>query len=211
MYRFGDFTIDTDAAELRRADSRVELRAKCFDLLVFLASHSGKLLTKEDLLEHVWPDAVVEEATLSRTIAELREALGDDAASPKYIETAARRGYRFVARVETRPQASAIVFLLTHAGRELPLADGEHVIGRSANVSIPIYSRSISRQHARIIIDGSSASIEDLGSKNGTLVNGIAVQGRVPLSLGDEVRVGDETLTLWSIKDATTEERPSEP
>jgi DNA-binding winged helix-turn-helix (wHTH) protein len=210
MYRFDEFIIDAEAGELRRGDKRVELRAKCFDLLLFLASHPGKLLTKDELLRHVWPDTIVADATLSRTIADVREALSDDAASPKYIETVARRGYRFVAPVETRVHGSPIAFLLTHEGRELPLANGEHVIGRSADVSIPIYSRSISRRHARIIIDGSSASIEDLGSKNGTLVNGRAVQGRVPLSPGDKISVGDETLTLWSIKDVTTEKRPVE-
>lgn len=209
MYAFDGFVLDVEAGELRLDDERIELRAKCFDLLLFVLENRDKLLTKETILDHVWPDVVVAAATVSRTITELREALGDDPASPKYIETVARRGYKFIAPVHVRPRETEgrVSFVLTHEGRDHPLAAGEHVIGRSPEASIPIYMRDISRRHARIVIDGESATIEDLDSKNGTLVNGRAVQGKVPLSPGDVIRVGEATLTLWSAGDVTTEQR----
>jgi DNA-binding winged helix-turn-helix (wHTH) protein len=211
VYAFDGFELDVEAAELRRGHERIELRAKCFDLLRFLIENPGKLLTKEVLLERVWPDAVVADATLSRTMTEIREALGDDVGSPRYIRTVARRGYKFVGAVEARDRERQhrVLLVLTYEGRDYPLAAGEYVIGRSPEASIPIYMRSISRRHARIVVDGQAAWIEDLGSKNGTLVNGRAVQGRVPLSPGDQVRLGDETLILWSATDVTTERRES--
>ena len=81
-YAFGPFTVDVDAAELRNGQEKIALRPKCFDLLVDLLAHRGKLVTKEQLMERVWSDVVVNDATISRTVAALRAALGDDSSQP---------------------------------------------------------------------------------------------------------------------------------
>jgi DNA-binding winged helix-turn-helix (wHTH) protein len=208
-FEFGPFTLRVEAGELWREDQRVDLRPKCFDLLLFLLEHRGKLIRRETLFDQFWPDVVVSDATLSRTMTELREALGDDAATPRYIETVPRRGYKFIAAAgETKPPQRASrtpTFSLVYRGEQHALIPGEHIIGRSNDVSIPIFTRQISRHHARIVIDGETAVIEDLGSRNGTFVNGDAIRGTVRLQSRDEIRVGDETLVLWSLKDASTE------
>ena len=80
-------------------DLPIPLTPKAFDLLAFLAANPGRLLTKDELLQAVWPDAVVEESNLSYHIFAIRKALGDGSDSDKYIETVPKRGYRFIARV----------------------------------------------------------------------------------------------------------------
>lgn len=81
------------------------LAPKAFALLHHLASHAGRLVTKADLMAAIWPDVFVGDAVLKSSIRELRKALGDDPRHPRYIETAHRRGYRFIAPVVTAEQA----------------------------------------------------------------------------------------------------------
>jgi DNA-binding winged helix-turn-helix (wHTH) protein len=82
-----------------RGDTVVPLTPKLLDLLLHLLDHAGELVTKEALLDAIWPDANVTDNALTQAISELRQALGDDPASPRYIKTVARRGYRFIAAV----------------------------------------------------------------------------------------------------------------
>jgi len=84
-----------------RGDSVVPLTPKLLDLLLHLLDHAGELVTKEALLDAIWPDANVTDNALTQAISELRQALGDDPSSPRYIKTVARRGYRFIAAVAT--------------------------------------------------------------------------------------------------------------
>ena len=74
----------------------LELRPQCLDLLKHMAERPGQLLSKQELMDAVWHDKVVTEASLSQAIKQLRTAIGDDAQSPRYIETVHRRGYRFI-------------------------------------------------------------------------------------------------------------------
>jgi adenylate cyclase len=98
-YRFGPFTVDRERYRIARGDAGVELTPKLLDLLLHLLDHAGTLVTKEQLLDALWPDANVTDNALTQAVSELRQALGDDAASPQYIKTVARRGYRFIAPV----------------------------------------------------------------------------------------------------------------
>jgi TolB-like protein/Tfp pilus assembly protein PilF len=82
-----------------RDDAVVPLTPKLLDLLLHLLDHAGELVTKEALLDAIWPDANVTDNALTQAISELRQALGDDPSSPRYIKTVARRGYRFIAAV----------------------------------------------------------------------------------------------------------------
>lgn len=211
-FSFGPFTLDVEGAELRRGGEKVAVRPKCFDLLVYLVGQRGRVVLKEELLDKVWPDVVVNDATLNRTVTELRAALGDDADHPQYIETVSRRGYKFIGSIAQPPtQKQAADLALVYNDREFPLADGEYIIGRGVDATIPIYDSAASRQHARVIVAGTTVTVEDLGSRNGTYVNGSKVTGKVELHTGDEIRIGGDCLVLWSRTGATTSLRPSPP
>jgi DNA-binding winged helix-turn-helix (wHTH) protein/tetratricopeptide (TPR) repeat protein len=96
---FGSFCLDLDSERLWRGGDPVPLRPKAWALLRYLAERPERLVSKEELLVTVWHDVTVTGATLQVTIRNLREALGDDARQPRYIETVRSRGYRFVAPV----------------------------------------------------------------------------------------------------------------
>ena len=101
LYRFGGFAADRVAYRVTRDDSALDLTPKLLDLLFFLLDRPGQLVTKEELLDAVWPGANVTENAMAQAVSDLREALDDDAGSPTYIRTIARRGYRFIAPVDT--------------------------------------------------------------------------------------------------------------
>ena len=98
-YRFGNFTLDLNSGFLRRGDEQVSLRPKAFDALVFLVERHGRLVTKAELIEALWPDTAVTDNSLAHCLLEIRRALGDD--SQQVIRTVARRGYVFAAPVRT--------------------------------------------------------------------------------------------------------------
>src|SRR3989442_8412384 len=98
-YRFGEFTVDADQKVLLREDKPLPLSPKLFDTLLILVESSGRIVQKEELMNRLWPDSFVEEANLTSNIQQLRKSLGDNARKPIYIETVARRGYRFVAPI----------------------------------------------------------------------------------------------------------------
>lgn len=100
-YRFGPFVADRTAYRVSRGSIALDLTPKLLDLLFYLLDRPATLVTKESLLDDVWPDANVTDNALAQAISDLRDALGDSASSPTYILTVARRGYRFVAPVET--------------------------------------------------------------------------------------------------------------
>ncbi len=100
---FGPFVVDVVNAALWRDAQRLAVRPKTFDVLVYLVSHAGTLVSHEALLDTVWPETAVGDAVLKVSIGELRQVLGDTAKSPRYIATVPRRGYRFMAPVSPVP------------------------------------------------------------------------------------------------------------
>ncbi len=99
-YRFGPFQLDIRERRLSRGSEVIPLRLKVFDTLRVLVENAGRLVTKQELLDTVWPDAAVEENNLNHNVSVLRKALGEKATGQQYIETVPRVGYRFVALVE---------------------------------------------------------------------------------------------------------------
>src|SRR5437016_14147817 len=100
FHRFGEFTVDGDQKVLLRNDSPLPLAPKVFDTLLILLDSRGRIVEKEELMKRLWPDSFVEESNLTFNIQQLRKALGDNARQPRFIETVARRGYRFIAEVK---------------------------------------------------------------------------------------------------------------
>ena len=101
-YRFGAFEADAATGELRRQGVRVRLNAQPFQVLMMLLDQPGQLLTREEISRELWPDGtyVDYEHGVNSAVNRIREALGDTASNPRFVETLARRGYRFVAPVE---------------------------------------------------------------------------------------------------------------
>lgn len=99
VYEFGRFRLDANDRILLDGDKAVRLTEKVFNLLLLLVERGGHLVTKEELMEEVWPDSVVEENNLTVNMSALRKALGEKQDGGQYVETVPRRGYRFVADV----------------------------------------------------------------------------------------------------------------
>ena len=98
---FDEYRLDAENATLWRDDQPLALRPKTFDVLHYLVQHAGELVRKETLMEEVWADAYVVEGVLTTSMSELRKLLGDSGKAPRFIATAYRRGYRFIAPVES--------------------------------------------------------------------------------------------------------------
>ena len=105
-YRFGPFHLDVRERRLSRGDEVIPLRLKVFDTLLVLVENAGRLVTKQEMLDTVWPETTVEENNLNHNVSVLRKALGEKATGQQYIETVPRVGYRFAAPVDAAvPQA----------------------------------------------------------------------------------------------------------
>jgi DNA-binding winged helix-turn-helix (wHTH) protein len=103
VVRFGLFELDLSAGELRKSGIKLRLQGQPFQVLTLLLERAGEVVTREELQQKLWPsDTFVDfDHSLNTTINKVREALGDSASSPRYVETLARRGYRFIAPVQT--------------------------------------------------------------------------------------------------------------
>jgi DNA-binding winged helix-turn-helix (wHTH) protein len=197
--RFGEFALDTDLRQLRGPAGELHLSPKAFDLLVLLVTDRSRVLPKLELHERLWPDTFVVETNLASLIAEIRQALNDDAKHPRFVRTAHRVGYAFCGVVVDEitpmlPTARAILCWLLKDGGRIALHSGENILGRDVEGTITLDSPSVSRRHARIQVLEHNATIEDLGSKNGTYVRGERVSAAVRLSDGDDVRIGSVVL-----------------
>ncbi len=122
-FRFGEFALDVADRQLRRGSDPVEISARYFDALVLLVGEAGGLVSKDRFLSEVWRGVPVTDEALTQCVRALRRALGDDAGSPRFIETVPKHGYRFIAAVE-RVEAEK----LTHSreGPEAVLRKREH-------------------------------------------------------------------------------------
>jgi DNA-binding winged helix-turn-helix (wHTH) protein/Tfp pilus assembly protein PilF len=100
VYRFDGFVVDPEAWRLSRAGQEVHLDPVVLKLLIYLIANNDRLVTRQELMDTVWGDTVISESALTKAVARLRKALGDDSATHRYLETVRSQGYRFVASVE---------------------------------------------------------------------------------------------------------------
>src|SRR5262249_22706508 len=157
-YIFGDYVLDTQRHELHHAGEPIKLRRKVFQVLAHLLAHRERVVPKEELLEHLWPDQFVGDAALKSCITALRKALGEgpygpaptqsrqEGRTPRFVRTLHGQGYRFVAAVEEREHLP-----VDAAPPALPLHGVEGVTHQTALSSPPLAPsladlRSISRE-----------------------------------------------------------------
>ena len=198
---FGDLVLDIGTRQLLRGNRELRLSPKAFELLRLLAEERPRAMSKNELLERLWPDTFVAEANLPSLIAEIRDVTGDDADEPRFIRTIRRFGYAFCGTItdadsDRSTGAAPLGSWLMCEGRQLRLVEGENIIGREPEAAVWLDFFTVSRRHARIVIAGDRATLEDLGSKNGTQVRGERVGGTVDLEDGDEIRIGSVVLSF---------------
>jgi hypothetical protein len=150
----------------------------------------------------------VSETSLAALVTQLRKALGDTSGDGRAIRTLHRVGYAFIGDAVVAghtPVAGASVCRLIWRGESIEVPPGESVIGRDRECAAHIDADSVSRRHARLKVTGREVSIEDLGSKNGTWVDGERIHSTVLLTDGTCFRLGSETVRF----ELTLDERPT--
>jgi pimeloyl-ACP methyl ester carboxylesterase/DNA-binding winged helix-turn-helix (wHTH) protein len=134
---FGACALNLASAQLTRGARVVPLTPKAYDVLRYLVEHAGRLVTKQELLDAGWPDVFVGDAALKVCVREIRRALDDEAQKPQYIETAHRRGYRFIATVGTAPVLSPAPSAPAATGPPIPAFEVPRTqYARSGDVNI---------------------------------------------------------------------------
>lgn len=204
---FGEFMLDSGARQLWRGEEERHLGPKAFELLELLLRRRPDVVTKAAIRDQLWPGTFVTDSTLATVVGELREALQDDAKSPRFLRTVHGVGYAFSGPVPVAEDAPASAvraggrplpfsYRLLYDDREISLRPGENLLGRVDDGVVWIDSPSVSRRHARITVTEAGATLEDLGSKNGTFLRGERLSAPAALSDGDEFRLGRVAITL---------------
>ena len=209
-FKFDQFVIDGGRRIVWRRGEEVHVAPKTLDFLLALLAQAPNAVSKSELTAALWPDTHISEATLTGVVADAREALGDDGRSPRMIRTMHRFGYAFTGQIErettsTHSDDPVLGWLIADTWR-MPLRKGETILGREGDGVVPLPSPSVSRQHAAVIIEGTSARVKDLGSKNGTFVDELRVEGPMALRDGAQVRFGTLNVTYRSAQQSSSTE-----
>lgn len=198
--RFGECVLDSDTRQLFARGAEVHLQPKAFQFLELLIQNRPRVVPKAEIHEKLWPGTFVSDGTLTSLLAEVRDAIGDDAHQSRFVRTAHRVGYAFSAeawevrdRLSGVPRTAATVWLVRGRNR-IALDAGETIIGRDPGAAVHLDDPSVSRRHARIVVSDAGATLEDLGSKNGTFLGETRVHAPMPLADGDTVRIGSVSL-----------------
>jgi len=204
--QFGDCALDLNTRELTRAGRPVHIEPKAYRLLEILVAARPKALSKDALQDQLWPKTFVSERSLARLVEVVRDCIGDSAKQPRYIRTVHGFGYAFSGEVSEPPgrvpHASRLGFhcRVAWGDREVALSEGENILGRDPETVVWIDLNSVSRRHACILIRGETVTIEDLGSRNGTYVQGERVEGPRALANGDTIKIGAAKLVFRSFR-----------
>jgi DNA-binding winged helix-turn-helix (wHTH) protein len=191
---FDGYMFDSGERSLRRGGETVHLTPKAFQLLEILLRERPQAVSRADLVRELWPATFVADGSLANLASELRSALNDPPGEARLLRTVHRFGYAFCGTAKDAQSISRCRLL--GPDRDFPLLEGENLIGRGSECGVRIASSTVSRVHARLMVDGSQATVEDLESKNGTYVGGARLEAPARLSPGDEIRVGSVRL-VW--------------
>jgi DNA-binding winged helix-turn-helix (wHTH) protein len=137
--RFGSFELDLGAGELRRNGSKLKLQEQPFQVLATLVERASEVVTRDELQQKLWPsDTFVDfDHSLNTAINKVREALGDSASRPRYVETLARRGYRFIASLQPD--------LPTSPGQEIDSSQPAKQSTLHPDLEVPVPRRTLTR------------------------------------------------------------------
>jgi DNA-binding winged helix-turn-helix (wHTH) protein len=197
--RFGDFVFDSGRRELLGPGGACHLSPKAFACLEALLERQPEAVPRAQLHDRLWPKTFVTETSLRRVIAEIRAALGDNERQPRFIRNVRGFGYAFCGvQEEAAPRrvVSSTACRLEWGKREIALHEGENLLGRTDDAVAWIDSPTVSRRHARIVVSEGRATIEDLGSKNGTCVAGRRIDRATTLEGGDQIELGSVAMTF---------------
>jgi DNA-binding winged helix-turn-helix (wHTH) protein len=193
IIRFAQFTFDADTRQLIESGKVIHLSPKAFELLLILIENRPKAVSKADLQAKLWPDAFVTEANLPGLAKEIRRALRDDPRHPRFLRTLHGFGYAFAGEADDDSGRTGgrddITFWIVADG-QFRLAEGANILGRDPEANVWVNRPGVSRRHARVVVAGDAALLEDLGSTNGTWLRGERVTMPTPLHDGDEIRLG---------------------
>jgi DNA-binding winged helix-turn-helix (wHTH) protein len=196
--RFEGYCLDRATRQLLKGATEVRLSPKAFDLLQLLIDNRMRALSKSELHDLLWPATFVTDANLAVLVAELRSALHDRPGAPRFVRTVRRFGYAFCGQISSAvgvPTAGGTCWLVWN-GREIALHDGDNIIGRDPDATVRLDLPSVSRRHARIVVSSDGAVVDDLGSKNGTLLRQDRITNTVRLADLDELQLGSVRLTV---------------
>lgn len=209
---FGDCVLDLDRRQLVRAGQEMQLSPKAYELLALLVGERPRSVAKSAIQSRLWPGTAASEASLTALVTELRSALGDASRRPRYVKAVRRSGYAFGGTAtetsdgQPRPRRTGPRFTVEWAGGDVvTLREGENLIGREEGAAAWIESAGVSRRHARIVISGGTATLEDLGSRNGTVLRGRKVTTPIVLLADEEIKVGPVPIRFRAFEAGTTE------
>ena len=199
-FRFDSFTLDADTRRLLNGSEEVHLSPKALHLLLILVENRHRAVSRAELQKQLWPSTFVLDTNLASLIKEIRRGLNDTADTPRFVRTVHRFGYWFIGDVRDAAPAQStdikVRYWLIWASRQIPVTEGQHILGRAADANVWIDAPGISRHHARLVLEGQQATLEDLGSKNGTYVGEERVTTPRRLDDGDQIRLGPVVITF---------------
>jgi DNA-binding winged helix-turn-helix (wHTH) protein len=187
-----NLVFDSSSRQLWMDGVGIHLSNKAFDLLALIIERRPEVVSRADLHARLWPDTFVSASSLPSLISEIRVAIDDRHRQPHLIRTVHGFGYAFQSPdCQAHPasaKAGPIAWLV--GVEEVGLFAGENVLGREGPGVTLLKSSTVSRRHARLVIEVDGSVLEDLGSKNGTYVNDRRVELPTPVVDGDQLRVG---------------------
>jgi len=204
IVRFHGFVLDVGRRIFSRGGRRVHLTRKAFDLLVLLIEHAPRVVTKDELHRLLWRETFVTDATVAGVVKELRRAFRDHDCPEGLVRTAHGVGYAFTGSIRTSGSDAPtdVRYCLISGIRRLMLGEGSHEIGRDPRAAVWLDAPQASRRHARITVADDTATLEDLGSKNCTLVNNRRITEPTRLNDGDSIQIG-ATVFVFRVMDVT--------
>jgi len=201
IYRFDRFALDADTRRLLRDEEEIHLSPKALRLLQILIENRHRAVSRMDLQKELWPTTFVLDTNLASLVKEIRRALDDAAETPRFVRTVHRFGYWFIGEILDADDSSqrtspSVRYWLIWASRQIAVDAGEHILGRAPEVSVWIDAPGVSRHHARLVVAGQDATVQDLGSKNGTFVGEEPATSPRRLVDGDQIRLGPVVITF---------------
>ena len=202
---FGDFVLNRGTRQLLRAGKARRLGPKALELLDLLLQQRPNVVTRDRIRDRLWPGTHVTDSTLATVVTEIRAALDEDPKQPRFLRTAHGVGYAFCGEATESgptppPLGRSMAYRLVLEDREVALRHGENLLGRVDEGVVWIEAPTVSRRHARILVEHDRATIEDLGSKNGTFVRGQRISAPTLLAAGDVIRLGRVSMKVHAVR-----------